>query len=125
MERRGELAVDKHVGVATNLSLCSEMARVAVLRSALFGGARRRELASCWYQHKRNQNTAAEFTTTKSDRNLQSPFLAETQISALNLTDFVWQNIGQWMSRPALVCTALLAGPTSLHLLTKRYIFIY
>jgi hypothetical protein len=83
------------------------MARIAVLRSALFGGARRRELASCWYQYKRHQNTAAELTATKSDRILQSPFLAQTQIPELNLTDFVWRDIEQWMSEPAVVCTDL------------------
>jgi len=98
--------------------MCSEMARIAVVRSALLGGARRRELASCWYQHKRHQNTA-------TDRILQSPFVVHTQISELNLTDFVWQNIGKWMSRPAVVCTALLAGPTSLQFPSKRYIFIH
>jgi len=124
-ERRGELAADKHVRVATELSLCSQMARIAVLRDALLRGARRRELASCWYQHRRHQNTAAELTATKSDRILQSPFLPQTQISELNLTDFLWQDIGRWMSRPAVVCTALLAGPTLLQLPSKRYFFLF
>jgi len=125
MERRGKLAADKHVGEATELSLCFQMARIAVLRTALLGGARRPELASCWYQQRRHQNTAAELTATKSERILQSPFLPQTQISELNLTDFIWQDIGRWMSRPAVVCTALLAGPTSLQLPSKRYFFIY
>jgi hypothetical protein len=113
-ERRGELAADKHVGEATKLSLCSEMARLAVLRSVLLSGARRRELASCWYQHKRYQSKAAELTANNSDRILKSPFLKETEFCEMNLTEFVWQDIEQWMSRPALVCTALLVGPTSL-----------
>lgn len=122
-ERRGELAADKHIGEATNLSVCSQMARIAVLRAALLGGSRRRELASCWYQHRRQQNTAAELTATKSDRILQSPFTLQTQISELNLTDYIWQDIGQWMSRPAVVCTALLGGPTSLQLPSKMVFF--
>jgi hypothetical protein len=124
-ERRGEPAADKHIGVATNLSLYSEMARVVGLRSALLGVARRRELASCWYQHRRQQNTAAELTGTKSDRILQSPFLVQTQLSAMNLTDFIWKDVGQWMSRPAVVCTALLTGTTSLQFPSKRYISVY
>jgi hypothetical protein len=116
----GELAVDKHAGKATDLSLCFKMVRVAVLRSAVLSGARRRQLASCWRQHKRHQNTAAELTSTKPDRILASPFLAHTQISELNFTDFLWQDIGQWLSKPAVVCTVLLACPRSLHLPSKR-----
>jgi hypothetical protein len=92
------------------------MARVAVLRSALLSGARRRELASCWRQHKRHQNTAAELTAIKTDRILESPFLPQKQISELNFTDFLWQDSDKWLSKPAVVCTALLVRPTSLKL---------
>ena len=107
-----------------NLSLCSKMARLAVVRAAFLGGVRRRELASCWYQHRRQRNTAADLTATKSDRILQSAFLAQTQVSELNLTDFIWQDVGQWMSLPAVVRTAILAGLTPLQLPYGIFLFI-
>lgn len=100
------LATDKRVWNATHLSLCSDMARIAVLRSALLNGARRRELASCWRQHKRHQNTAARSAAIKSDRILESPFPAQTQLSELNLTDYVWKDVNQWLTKSAMVCTA-------------------
>jgi hypothetical protein len=84
------------------------MARIAVFRSAFLNGAKRRELASCWRQHKRHQNTAARSAAIKSDRILESPFPVQTQISDLNLTDFVWQDVGQWLSKAAVVRTASL-----------------
>ncbi|XP_023703693.1 probable 4-coumarate--CoA ligase 2 isoform X2 [Cryptotermes secundus] len=80
------------------------MARIAVLRSALLNGGRRRELASCWRQHKRHQNTAAKSAAIKSDRILESPFPAQAQFSELNLTDFVWKDVNQWLSKPAVTC---------------------
>jgi hypothetical protein len=100
------LAADERVWNATHLSQCFGMACIAVFRSALLNGARRRELASCWRQHKRHQNTAARSAAVKSDRILESPFPVHTQLSDQNLSDFVWQDVGQWLSKPAVVRTA-------------------
>jgi hypothetical protein len=101
--RRRPLAADKRVWKAIKLSQCSKMARLAVLRASIISGVRRRELASCWRQHSTAQ---AESTAARPERILESPFRGKTRVPELTLTEFVWQDVEQWLSKPAVVCTA-------------------
>ncbi|XP_021913242.1 4-coumarate--CoA ligase-like [Zootermopsis nevadensis] len=77
------------------------MARLAVLRSAIFNGVRRQELASSW----RQQTKAMKSTTAaRPERILEPPYPEKMQIPEATITEFVWQDVGQWLSKPAVTC---------------------
>lgn len=83
------------------------MARLAVLRSAIFNGVRRQELASSW----RQQTKAMKSTTAaRPERILEPPYPEKMQIPEATITEFVWQDVGQWLSKPAVVRTPVVHG---------------
>ncbi|PSN40615.1 putative 4-coumarate--CoA ligase 3 [Blattella germanica] len=80
------------------------MARFSVLRVAFQSKSWARAASQrCWHQDKRHQTTASA-RATKAEKILESPLPGEIKIPELTLSEYVWQDVGKWLNKPAVTC---------------------